>query len=96
MNEDIGTMAGVIWQALEASGEDYNVYVPVMNALGALGKDEVRRNVLLRCVAALENHLKQVPEDARARILIGGHYAELDRNEQVLRAIGASIKIEED
>jgi len=71
--------------ALEASGEDYNVYVPVMNALGALGKNEVRRNVMLRCVAALENHLKQVPEDARARILIGGHYADLGRIEDAKR-----------
>jgi len=71
--------------ALEASGEDYNVYVPIMNAMGAMGKLELRRNVMLRCVAALENHLKQVPEDARARILIGGHYAELKRNEDAKR-----------
>ena len=71
--------------ALEASGEDYNVYVPVMNSLGALGKEEIRRNVLLRCVAALENHLKQVPEDARARILIGGHYAEINRLDDARR-----------
>jgi non-specific serine/threonine protein kinase len=78
-------VADVFETALEASGEDYNVYVPVMNALGALGKNEVRRNVMLRCVAALENHLKQVPEDARARILIGGHYAELNRIEDAKR-----------
>src|SRR5271166_540406 len=58
--------------ALEASGEDYNVYVPIMNSLSALGKAELCRNVMLRRVAALENHLKQVPEDARARILLGG------------------------
>ncbi len=78
-------VADISETALEASGEDYNVYVPVMNSLGALGKNEVRRNVLLRCVAALENHLKQVPEDARARILIGGHYAELGRIEDAKR-----------
>ncbi len=78
-------VADVFEVALEASGEDYNVYVPVMNALGALGKAEVRRNVMSRCVAALENHLKQVPEDARARILIGGHYAELNRIEDARR-----------
>jgi len=78
-------VADIFETALEASGEDYNVYVPVMNALGALGKEEIRRNVLLRCVAALENHLKQVPEDARARILIGGHYAELNRFEDAMR-----------
>ena len=34
--------------ALEASGEDYNVYVPILNALGALGKEEVRKNIQLR------------------------------------------------
>ncbi len=79
--------------ALEASGEDYNVYVPVMNALGALGKQEVRRNVMLRCVAALENHLKQVPEDARARILLGGHYAELDRVDDATRETNLAMTL---
>lgn len=71
--------------ALEASGEDYNVYVPILNALGALGKAEIRRNIQLRAVAAFENHLKQVPEDARARILVGGYYAELERVEDAMR-----------
>jgi serine/threonine protein kinase/tetratricopeptide (TPR) repeat protein len=86
-------VADVFEVALEASGEDYNVYVPVMNALGALGKDEVRRNVLLRCVDALENHLKQVPEDARARILIGGHYAELDRNQEAMHETNLAMTL---
>jgi serine/threonine protein kinase/Tfp pilus assembly protein PilF len=71
--------------ALEASGEDYNVYVPILNALGALGKEEVRKNIQLRAVAAFENHLKQVPEDARARILVAGYYAELNRLEDAMR-----------
>jgi non-specific serine/threonine protein kinase len=71
--------------ALEASGEDYNVYVPILNALGALGKQEIRNNIQLRAVAAFENHLKQVPEDARARILVAGYYAELGRVEDAMR-----------
>jgi serine/threonine protein kinase/Tfp pilus assembly protein PilF len=71
--------------ALEASGEDYNVYVPILNALGALGKEEIRKNIQLRAVAAFENHLKQVPEDARARILVAGHYAEMNRVEDAMR-----------
>ncbi len=65
--------------AIEASGEDYNVYVPIMNSLGAMGKEEARRNMAQRFIAALENHLKHVPEDARARILMSNYYAELDR-----------------
>ena len=86
-------VADVFETALEASGEDYNVYVPLMNALGSLGKQEVRRNVLLRCVAALENHLKQVPEDARARILLGGHYAELNRVEDAMRETNLAMTL---
>jgi non-specific serine/threonine protein kinase len=71
--------------ALVASGEDYNVYVPILNALGALGKLEDRRNIQLRAVGAFENHLKQVPEDARARILVAGYYAELGRVNDAIR-----------
>jgi tetratricopeptide (TPR) repeat protein len=79
--------------ALEASGEDYNVYVPIMNSLGALGKDELRGNILLRRVAALENHLKQVPEDARARILLGGDYAKLHRIEDAMRETNLAMTL---
>jgi len=32
--------------ALEAGGEDYNVYVPIMKALGALGKPTEHANIL--------------------------------------------------
>ncbi len=78
-------VADVAEVALEASGEDYNVYVPILNALGALGKMEVRKNIQMRAVAAFENHLKQVPEDARARILVAGYYAELNRVDDAMR-----------
>ncbi|MEQ1353721.1 MAG: protein kinase [Candidatus Acidiferrum sp.] len=78
-------VADVAEVALEASGEDYNVYVPILNALGALGKQEVRNNIQMRAVAAFENHLKQVPEDARARILVAGYYAEVGRADDAIR-----------
>jgi serine/threonine protein kinase/Flp pilus assembly protein TadD len=79
--------------ALEVSGEDYNAYVPISNALGALGKSELRKNIVQRRMAALENHLKQVPEDARARILLGGDYAEVGREEDALRETGLAITL---
>ncbi len=60
-------LANVADAAMEASGQDYNIYVPIQNALGALGKDETLRNVRQRQILALENHLRSVPEDARAR-----------------------------
>src|SRR6202000_961524 len=83
----------VMEAAVAASGEDYNVYIPIGNALGALGKMDARRNFKTRQLAALENHLKQVPEDARARILLGGLYAELGRVEDALRETGLAITL---
>jgi serine/threonine protein kinase/Tfp pilus assembly protein PilF len=72
-------------EAIEAAGSDYNVFVPIMNALGALGKADATRNVRLRLRQALENHLREVPEDARARILLGGMYAHEQRIEDAIR-----------
>jgi Flp pilus assembly protein TadD len=79
--------------AIEASGEDYNVYVPIANSLGALGKTEGARNMTHRLIAALENHLKQVPEDARARILLGGEYAHLARTDDALRELNMAVTL---
>ena len=79
--------------ALEASGEDYNVYVPIANSLGALGKREAYLNLLQRRKSALENHLKHVPEDARARILLGNDYAELGREEDALKELNLAMTL---
>ncbi|HKE06840.1 MAG TPA: protein kinase [Candidatus Acidoferrum sp.] len=83
----------VMETALEVSGEDYNVYVPIINSLGALGKKEGHRNLLIRRIAALENHLKQVPEDARARVLMATDYAELNRVDDAIRELNMAITL---
>ena len=77
--------------ALDVAGEDYNNYVPIMNALGSLGKDEMLRNMRLRRMAALENHLRQVPEDARARILLATDYANLERPDDAVREANLAV-----
>ncbi|MHB8753360.1 MAG: protein kinase domain-containing protein [Candidatus Acidiferrales bacterium] len=79
--------------AIEASGEDYNVYVPIRNSLGAMGKEEANRNMAHRVIVALENHLKQVPEDARARVLLGSNYAELGRADDALRELNLAVTL---
>jgi tetratricopeptide (TPR) repeat protein len=71
--------------ALDASGEDYNTYVPVLNSLHALGKAEAARNVMMRQIAVLESHIQRVPEDARARTLLAVNYAGLGRNDDAAR-----------
>ncbi|HZI94221.1 MAG TPA: protein kinase [Patescibacteria group bacterium] len=84
-------LATVADTALDASAEDYNVYVPIMNALGALGKDEALKSIRQRRIVALENHLKQVPEDARSRIILASDYANTDREEDAVRETNLAI-----
>ena len=79
--------------AIEASGEDYNVYVPILNSLSAMGKEEASRNMAHRVIVALENHLKQVPEDARARVLLGAYYAELGRADDAMRELNLAVTL---
>ena len=86
-------VAEIADRAVEASGEDYNIYVPVMNALGALGKTDALRNVRNRRVLTLEAHLKQVPEDARARIQLAIDYAQSDRLDDAVREANLAITL---
>ncbi|HEV2113108.1 MAG TPA: protein kinase, partial [Terriglobales bacterium] len=80
-------------KAIEAGGEDYNCYIPVANALGALGKKDALRNVRQRQVAALETHVKKVPEDARARILLAADYGEAGRAEDAMRECNFAVAL---
>ena len=79
--------------AIESSGEDYNVYVPIRNCLGAMKKEQTKQKLDERFCLALERHLKQVPEDARARILLGGNYAELGRTDDALRELNLAVTL---
>jgi serine/threonine protein kinase/Tfp pilus assembly protein PilF len=79
--------------AIGASGEDYNVYVPIINALGAAGRADARQNMIARMIGALQTHLKQVPEDARARVLLGAYYADLGREEEALRELDLAVTL---
>jgi serine/threonine protein kinase/Tfp pilus assembly protein PilF len=79
--------------AIEASGEDYNVYVPILNSLGAMEKEQANLNMTERFSVALESHLKHVPEDARARILLGANYARLRREADALRELNLAVTL---
>src|SRR5687767_13128866 len=78
-------VANVAEAALQASGTDYNIFVPLSNALGALGKHEMVKNLRQRRMQALESHVRQVPEDARARILLSIDYASENRVDDAVR-----------
>jgi serine/threonine protein kinase/Tfp pilus assembly protein PilF len=82
--------------AVAAAGEDYNIYVPINNALGALGKKDALRNSVLQRIQVLETHLKKVPEDARGRTLLATDYANLDRVEDAMREAHLAMALRPD
>jgi serine/threonine protein kinase/tetratricopeptide (TPR) repeat protein len=79
--------------ALKAAGDDYNVYVPIANALGALGKTDVLRNVNTQRCQVLEAHLRNVPEDARARCHLALAYAAVNRIEDANREANMALAL---
>jgi Flp pilus assembly protein TadD len=78
-------VANLAETAIEASSDDYNVYIPIGNSLEALGKKDASKNLQQRIIQALESHLRQVPEDARARILLSAAYAKEGRADDAMR-----------
>jgi serine/threonine protein kinase/cytochrome c-type biogenesis protein CcmH/NrfG len=83
-------------EALAHSGENYNITVPIHNALGALGKTDALKNYLHREIAIYEAHLKKVPEDARARVLLAGDYATQGRLEEAKREADMAMTLRPD
>ncbi len=79
--------------AVAASGNDYNTYVPIINALGALGKKETHHNMAIQRAQVLQTHLTEVPEDARARTLLAGDYADMGRPDDAAREANMAITL---
>ncbi len=86
-------VASMAEAAIAAAGEDYNVYVPIYNAYGALGKKEACDSIRQREMQALEKHLKTVPEDARARVLLAADYASLQRADDAMREMNLATAL---
>ncbi len=78
-------IADMAQSAVTAAGEDYNTLVPIVNALGALGKTDALRNVVLQRIQVLERHIQRVPEDARGRMLLATDYARVGRVDDAVR-----------
>ena len=79
--------------AIKAAGNDYNTYVPIMNAMGGLGKADALRNMVIQRAQVIENHLHEVPEDARARTILAGDYATLGRTEDATREANLAMAL---
>lgn len=82
--------------ALAHAGENYNISVVINNALGALGKKDALANFLHRQIAVFENHIRKVPEDARARVLLAACFAQIGRFEEAKREADLAVALRPD
>jgi TolB-like protein/cytochrome c-type biogenesis protein CcmH/NrfG/predicted Ser/Thr protein kinase len=82
-----GEAEGIVERAIEANGDDYNVYVPYSNALAALGRLEAQLDLAERWRAVLERQLEWAPEDTRARVLLSNNYVTLGRAGDAVREV---------
>ncbi|HET7712287.1 MAG TPA: protein kinase, partial [Thermoanaerobaculia bacterium] len=78
------------------AGENYNTFIPIQNALAALGKVDARRNLVHRQIEFFEGHLRKVPEDARARVLLALDYASMQRPEDATREANLAMALRPD
>jgi non-specific serine/threonine protein kinase len=83
-------------EALAHAGENYNTIIPIHNSLGALGKKDALKNFTHREIAVYEGHVKKVPEDARARILLASNYAKQGRFEDAKREADMAMVLRPD
>lgn len=89
-------LVDIMETALSHAGENYNTTIPIANALGALGKTDALNNFNHRMIAIFEQHLKKMPEDARARVLLANSYAHQGRNEDAKREADMAMALRPD
>ena len=82
-----------ISQALAVNGDDYNVYVPYTNMYEGLGRTEDAAKLREREIVVLEQALRDVPEDVRARILLAADYAATGRHDDADRELQKAVDL---
>jgi tetratricopeptide (TPR) repeat protein len=85
--------AALVDRALLANGDDYNVYIPLFNSLGALGQKEIAQRLRERQTRALEQQLESVPEDVRARMLLAANYADAGNKDDAIRQLQTAVTL---
>ena len=85
--------ARLVERAVEANGDDYNMYIPYVTALDNLGDKAGARRLRERHAQVLERQLELVPEDVRARILLASTCPYLDREEDAIRHLQMAVAL---
>ncbi len=83
----------VVSLALAANGDDYNLYVPFINVFESLGRREDAERLREREIVVLEQQLRDVPEDVRARILLAADYAATRRDADADRELQKAVDL---
>jgi len=89
-------VADLAERAMAASGDDYNVYVPLINSMSKLQQPGREAAILARFIQALEQQLELVPEDVRARILLAGMCAREKRDADAIRHLETAVALRPD
>jgi serine/threonine protein kinase/Flp pilus assembly protein TadD len=85
--------ADIAERALEANGDDYNVYVPFALSLERLGQTAASRRVQDRLVRVLEQQLEIATDDVRARILLAVQLVAAGRGDDARRHLETAITL---
>jgi len=80
-------------KAIQANGDDYNVFIPIVNALERLGRTGELKRYREMEMRTLERQLELVPEDVRARSLLAADYANMDRAEDAVRHLEMTVAL---
>jgi len=83
--------ADMVEQALEANGDDYNVYVPYMLCMERIGLKKEAGAMRDRMSRVLRQQLELVPEDVRARILLATNLASVGEAEESMRHLQTAV-----
>ena len=84
---------GLFDEAIAANGDDYNMYIPFVNAMEALGNKAAVLAFREKEMGVLEQQLDLVPEDVRARILLAADYASIGREEDSIRQLEMAVAL---
>jgi non-specific serine/threonine protein kinase len=86
-SDQLEEAAGIADRAVEVSGNDYNVHLPYVLVLERLGRLEKAEELRRQHTQALQEQVRQVPEDARAWILLAANHAKDGQTETAIREL---------
>jgi tetratricopeptide (TPR) repeat protein len=85
--------ARLVDQALEANGDDYNIYIPFIICVENLGRTKDVERLRQRMTGVLRQQLEIVPEDVRARILLSANLAAFGDGEESVRHLETAVAL---